>query len=133
VSVIEQYDDVPDVTCVAAELNQVFMNLLLNAADALRPDGTLSVHLRRDGHEACVAIQDDGCGIDPRDLPRLFEPFFTTKPVGAGRGLGLAISHAIVARHGGRIDVSEPSGGGALFVVRLPLESARLDDSVQAA
>jgi signal transduction histidine kinase len=115
------YEDVPDVACVAAELNQVFLNLLLNAADALGPGGTLWLTLRRVGEEVQVVVRDDGAGIAPADLPRLFEPFFTTKEVGAGRGLGLAISHAIVERHGGRLEATTPREGGAAFVVHLPI------------
>ena len=115
------FGDVPDVWCVPAELNQVFMNLLLNAADALQPGGTLTVVLDADDDAVRVRVADDGSGIDPAVLPHLFEPFFTTKETGAGSGLGLAISHAIVARHGGALEVEAPAGGGAVFTVRLPL------------
>ncbi len=116
------FDDVPDVRCVPVELNQVFMNLLLNAADALRRDGTLSIALRREERMLRVDVSDDGVGIPAEVLPHLFEPFFTTKEAGAGSGLGLAISHAIVARHGGSLEVDAPAAGGATFTVRLPLE-----------
>src|SRR5262249_15066210 len=99
-----RFDDVPEVACDPAELNQVFMNLLLNAADALRPGGTLAVELRRETSAVAVAIRDDGPGIAPAILPRVFEPFFTTKDGDQGSGLGLAISRAIVTRHGGTLD-----------------------------
>ena len=121
VRVCESYDAAPEVLCAPAELNQVFMNLLLNAADALRPGGTLWITLGQQDGEVQVTIRDDGAGIAPGDLPHLFEPFFTTKEVGQGSGLGLAISHAIVARHGGRIEAHAPAGEGAAFVVHLPL------------
>jgi two-component system NtrC family sensor kinase len=122
------FTEVPDVWCVPAELNQVFMNLLLNAADALRPHGTLSVALDVDERAVHVRVADDGIGIDPAVLSRLFEPFFTTKETGAGSGLGLAISHAIVARHGGALEVEAPAQGGAVFTVRLPLADDRVGD-----
>jgi signal transduction histidine kinase len=121
VRVVACYDDVPEVICDPAELNQVFMNLLLNAADALAPGGTLAVELRRQGHEVTVVVRDDGPGIAAAILPRVFEPFFTTKEAGQGSGLGLAISRAIVDRHGGRLEARMPAGGGAELVVALPL------------
>jgi signal transduction histidine kinase len=116
-----RYDDVPDVPCDPSELNQVFMNLLLNAADALRPGGTLWVALRRQGPGVAVVIRDDGPGIAPAILPHVFEPFFTTKDGDQGSGLGLAISRAIVARHGGTLEARTPAGGGAELVVTVPL------------
>ncbi len=125
VRVTTRWDDVPDVACDPAELNQVFMNLLLNAADALAPAGTLAVELARDGDDVVVRVRDDGPGIPADVLPRVFEPFFTTKEVGRGTGLGLAISHAIVTRHGGRLEACSPTGGGAELVVRLPVPNGR--------
>lgn len=121
VTVHESYSDVPDVLCVPAELNQVFINLLMNAIDALAADGRLGLVLERDGEDVCVRVRDDGPGIAPEVLPRIFEPFVTTKEAGRGTGLGLAISHAIVARHGGRIEVATAVGKGTTFTVRLPI------------
>ncbi len=120
VRVVLRFDDVPEVLCDSAELNQVFMNLLLNAADALRPGGTLTVELRPQGTAVAIAVRDDGPGIAPAILPRVFEPFFTTKHADQGSGLGLAISRAIVARHGGRLEARTPAGGGAELIVTLP-------------
>ena len=121
VRVVARYDDVPEVLCDPAELNQVFMNLLLNAADALAPGGTLAVELLLHGRDVTVVVRDDGPGIAPAILPRIFEPFFTTKAVGQGSGLGLAISRTIVDRHGGRLEARVPAAGGAELVVALPL------------
>jgi len=121
VRVCMSFEEVPDVTCVPAEMNQVFMNLLLNAADALRPGGTLAVTLRRDRELVQVIVRDDGVGIPAADLPRLFDPFFTTKETGAGTGLGLAISQSIVAGCGGRLEATVPAEGGAQFTVSLPI------------
>ena len=124
VTVHESYADVPDVACVPAELNQVFINLLMNAIDALSAGGNLWLTL--DTHEGQVRIQvrDDGRGIAPDVLPRIFEPFVTTKQTGRGTGLGLAISQTIVARHRGTIAAANAKSGGAVFTVRLPIPSA---------
>jgi signal transduction histidine kinase len=121
VTVHESYADVPDVLCVPAELNQVFINLMLNAIDVLAPGGNLWLGLACSGGEVRVDIRDDGPGIAPEVLARLFEPFVTTKEAGRGTGLGLAISRAIVGRHGGRIDVATGPGQGTAFTVRLPV------------
>ena len=128
VRVEARYADVPDVACDPVELNQVFMNLLLNAADALRPGGTLRVALGCDGDAVTVTVGDDGAGIVAADLPHVFEPFFTTKEVGQGSGLGLAISQAIVGRHGGRLEARTPAGGGAELVMALPIPRTRPAD-----
>ncbi|MEO6029111.1 MAG: HAMP domain-containing sensor histidine kinase [Candidatus Binatia bacterium] len=121
VVVHESYADVPAVICVPAELNQVFINLLMNAIDALTPGGNLWLELARAGNEVRIAVRDDGAGIPPEVLPDIFEPFVTTKDAGRGTGLGLAISRAIVARHGGRIEVATAVGQGTTFTVALPI------------
>lgn len=124
VTVHEAYADVPDVECVPAELNQVFINLLMNAIDALAPGGNLWLGIDRDGDDVRVTVRDDGCGIPPDVRPRVFEPFVTTKQAGLGTGLGLAISRAIVVRHRGRIDVLPGPAGGTVCAVWLPVPSA---------
>ncbi len=121
VTVHESYADLPDVVCVPAEIDQVLTNLLLNAIDALAPGGNLTLALERDAASARIVVRDDGGGIPPDVLPHVFEPFVTTKEAGRGTGLGLAISHAIVVRHGGRIEVATAVGAGATFTVHLPL------------
>ncbi len=113
--------ELPLVECVAAQLNQVFLNLLVNAAQAIPERGTITVRSGCDGDEVWIAISDTGCGIPPEVLPRIFEPFFTTKPVGAGTGLGLSVSYGIVQRHGGRLEVESRVGEGTTFTVRLPV------------
>jgi len=97
----------------------VFLNLLLNAGDAMAGVGQVRVVGRRVGDQVRVDVTDSGPGISPDDLPRIFDPFFTTKEPGQGSGLGLAICHTIVESMGGDIDASSPPGGGAAFVVRL--------------
>jgi signal transduction histidine kinase len=122
VTVVREYDrTVPRVPVLGAELNQVWTNLIDNAADALNGKGTLTVRTGRDGDVAAVVIADDGPGIPPDVLPRVFEPFFTTKDVGKGTGLGLDIVHRIVTEghHGTVQATSRP--GDTRFTVRLPL------------
>ena len=106
--------DMPPLQAAAADLNQAFFDLLTNAVaaveDSARPDGRIAVATRRDGEEVVVEIRDNGVGIPPEVVPRIFDPFFTTRPVGRGRGLGLSVTHAIVAGHGGRIEVESDPG-----------------------
>ena len=113
--------DLPPVEVFAAELNQVWTNLIENAADAMDGNGTLRIATARDGDDVVVRIADDGCGIPADIASRVFEPFFTTKDVGKGTGLGLDISRRIVVdRHGGEIDV-DSCPGATTISVRLPL------------
>jgi signal transduction histidine kinase len=113
--------ELPAVRCYPAQLNQVFMNLLMNACDAVGTGGALSVRTRTTPTGVALDFADDGPGIPPQTRARIFEPFFTTKPVGQGTGLGLSISHGIVERHGGRLTVDCPPEGGTVFRVELPL------------
>ncbi|HEX9180761.1 MAG TPA: ATP-binding protein [Burkholderiales bacterium] len=116
-----EYAELPLVECLPFQLNQVFMNLLLNAAQAIPEKGVVTVRTGQIGDEVWVEVSDTGKGIRPEDMPRLFEPFFTTKPQGQGTGLGLTVSYGIMERHHGRIEVSSEPGKGATFRVRLPL------------
>jgi signal transduction histidine kinase len=117
-----------------AEIEQVLSNLVVNALQAMSAGGTARVRVSVEAKEtadavfrafAYVVVQDDGAGIDPRDIPHVFDPFFTTKGVGEGTGLGLSVSYGIVQDHGGRIEVSSERGKGAQFGVLLPLASSR--------
>ncbi len=119
--VIKEYGDIPLIEAVPAQLNQVFMNLLVNAAHAIERNGTVTIRTAHEGPWVWVEIADTGSGIAPENLTRIFEPFFTTKPVGKGTGLGLSLSYAIVTQHGGRIDVQSEVGRGTAFRVWLPL------------
>jgi two-component system NtrC family sensor kinase len=111
----------PPVTCNAARINQVVMNLLTNAIDACSDGGQISVRTRKTDQGVTIEVSDTGCGI-PHDVrDRIFDPFFTTKPVGQGTGLGLSISYGIIKDHDGAIEVRSEPGHGAHFVVSLPL------------
>ena len=124
----KHYGSLPPVECLASEINQVFLNLLLNAGQAIEQRGTIELASGCDEQEAWISITDSGCGIPPEALPHLFDPFFTTKPIGRGTGLGLAISYGIVAKHHGRIDVSSRVGQGSTFRVVLPIRQPREQD-----
>ncbi len=132
--VVKDYAALPEVECVPSQLNQVFLNLLVNAAQAMAESGrgTISVRTRREGAKACVEISDTGCGIAPVVLSRIFEPFFTTKPVGMGTGLGLSLSYGIVHRHGGQIEVDSVVGKGTTFRVVLPISRPETGEAVSA-
>jgi signal transduction histidine kinase len=116
-----EFGELPPVECLPFQLNQVFMNLLVNAAQAIPEKGVVTVRTGCRGEEAWVEVSDTGTGIRPEHLPRMFEPFFTTKPQGKGTGLGLPVSYGIVQRHHGRIEVESEPGRGTTFRVWLPL------------
>ncbi|KQP18495.1 ATPase [Pseudorhodoferax sp. Leaf267] len=120
-----EYGDLPDIECLPSELNQVFMNLLVNAAHAIGPErGLIVVRSGDAGSEVWVEVEDNGSGIAPEQLARIFDPFFTTKPVGRGTGLGLSLAYGIVHKHHGRIDVRSEPGRGSCFRVTLPVRRA---------
>jgi signal transduction histidine kinase len=121
--VVKQYGDLPEVQCLPSELNQVFMNLLVNAAHAITKErGTITIRTGAEAGEAWVEVADDGAGIAAENLQRIFDPFFTTKPVGQGTGLGLSLSYGIVQKHGGRMEVTSEIGQGTTFRVTIPVE-----------
>jgi signal transduction histidine kinase len=126
IKVERHYGDVPSVRCYPGQLNQVFLNLLMNACDVLDPldGGTITITTERSELGVRVQIKDDGPGIPPDVQSRIFDPFFTTKDVGKGTGLGLSLSHGIIERHGGRFLVYSEPGDGAAFVIDLPLDAA---------
>ncbi len=123
----------PLVPCYPQELNQVFLNLLVNAGHAIGEKGVISIHSWQEEDMVCISISDNGCGIPEENLERLFEPFFTTKEVGKGTGLGLSISYDIIQKHGGEIEVDSKVGLGTTFTIRLPLQQSekQSDDTQQ--
>ncbi|HXI75219.1 MAG TPA: ATP-binding protein, partial [Pyrinomonadaceae bacterium] len=117
------YGELPLINCYAAQLNQVWMNLLVNAAQAIGDDyGTVRIQTLSNGKTITVSVTDSGKGISPENLKKIFDPFFTTKPVGEGTGLGLSISHGIVEKHRGTIAVRNISGEGTTFTITLPVD-----------
>ncbi|MBI3140968.1 MAG: PAS domain-containing protein [Rhodocyclales bacterium] len=123
--VAKDYGNLPEVECMPSQLNQVFMNLLVNAAHAIAERGSITLTTGAEDGWAWVAVADTGSGIAPENLKRIFDPFFTTKPVGKGTGLGLSVSYSIVAKHGGRIEVESEPGRGTTFRVWLPVEQEK--------
>jgi two-component system NtrC family sensor kinase len=117
------YGELPPVDCYAGQLNQVWMNLLVNAAQAAGPRGSVRVATRLEDSAAVVTVSDNGHGIPPEHMEKIFDPFFTTKPVGEGTGLGLSITYGIVKRHGGSISVESGLGAGTAFTVSIPVDA----------
>jgi signal transduction histidine kinase len=116
------YTDIPLIPCSPQQLRQVFLNLVLNASQALAGSGTIRILTRPIDGGVAVFVEDDGPGIAPDIIDRIFDPFFTTKPVGEGTGLGLGIAYQIIEQHGGKITVESSPGAGARFCVHLPLD-----------
>ena len=123
----KHYGTLPMIECLQSELNQVFMNLLLNAGQAIDGEGVITVRTGHDPGQVWVEIGDTGSGIAPEMLQRIFDPFFTTKAVGKGTGLGLSISYGIVAKHHGRIEVDSAPQAGSRFRVILPVRQPQTD------
>ncbi|OPZ58841.1 MAG: Sensor protein ZraS [Deltaproteobacteria bacterium ADurb.Bin510] len=123
--VVKHLSELPQIKCYPQQLNQVFMNILVNAAHAIEKQGTITIATSRAGDEIEIRISDTGCGIAPEIAQRIFEPFFTTKEVGKGTGLGLSITYGIVKKHGGDITVESEPGRGSTFIVKLPIVEER--------
>jgi two-component system NtrC family sensor kinase len=124
-----EFAELPAVVCNVGELNQVFLNLIVNAAHAIHDagrdssTGEITVSTAVDGDTVVICVRDNGCGIPADNLSKLYDPFFTTKEVGRGTGQGLAITHSIVVdKHGGQIGVTSSAGNGTEFTLRLPIE-----------
>ncbi len=123
--VVKEFGELPPVLCNLAQLNQVFMNLIVNAAQAIDSQGTLRIKTAVEGDLAVLRFRDTGSGIPSDKIGSIFDPFFTTKPVGSGTGLGLSISFGIVQDHGGTIEVESEEGVGTEFTIRLPISGAK--------
>ena len=116
-----QYGELPLVECLPGKINQVIMNILNNAIQAIEEGpGTVFISTWQEGNEVCISIRDTGMGMSPAVKAKVFEPFFTTKAPGEGTGLGLSISYGIIDKHKGAIEVKSEAGAGAEFIVRLP-------------
>jgi PAS domain S-box-containing protein len=121
IQVVRDYGALPPMSVFPSRLNQVFLNVVNNARQAIRDKGTITIKTWVEGNTACIAVTDDGIGIPKENLPRIFDPGFTTKGVGVGTGLGLSICYQIVKDHRGRIDVESEVGKGTTFTVRIPV------------
>ncbi|MBS4099533.1 MAG: histidine kinase [Sulfuricella sp.] len=121
--VVKEYNDLPNVECLPSQLNQVFMNMLVNAAHAIDEGtrGLITIRTGMVGDQVWVEFADNGKGIPPENLTRIFDPFFTTKPVGKGTGLGLSLAYGIIEKHRGHIEVKSEIGKGTTFRLWLPV------------
>jgi signal transduction histidine kinase len=129
-NVVKEYGELPEVECLLSQLNQVFMNLLVNSAHAIEERGTITIRTGQQGEEVWVEIADTGKGIAPEHQKKIFDPFFTTKPIGKGTGLGLSLAYGIIQKHHGRIEMQSEVGKGTVFRVWLPVRQPRDDQSV---
>jgi signal transduction histidine kinase len=122
VTITRDFEALPPVTCYPSQLNQVFMNLLTNASQAIQKgDGKIHIATRRKDDDVAISITDNGIGIEATDIDKVFDPGFTTKGVGVGTGLGLSITHNIIRKHHGDITVTSSPGKGTTFVITLPI------------
>ncbi len=124
-----EFGDLPQIECYPQSLYQVFLNVLINACQAIEAQGTVTVRTRLEGDRAHISITDTGRGIPPENVPKIFTLGFTTKPIGVGTGLGLVLSRQIVQRHGGAIEFETEVGKGTTFHIRLPVTQARAGES----
>jgi signal transduction histidine kinase len=122
IMIIKEYGDLPNIECYPGKLNQVFMNILTNAVQAIDQKGEIVIKTRLEGLNIHISITDSGKGMPEEVRKRIFEPFYTTKPMGIGAGLGLSISYSIVSQHNGKIKVNSEPGKGTEFAITLPLK-----------
>jgi signal transduction histidine kinase len=122
--VVRDYGELPSVECLSSQLNQVFLNLLVNAAQAIAERGQITLRTRHEGDWVSVAVSDTGSGMAAEVRDKVFDPFFTTKAIGKGTGLGLSMAYGIIAKHGGRIEVASEPGKGSTFTIWLPVRHA---------
>jgi len=128
--VVRELGTIPDVQCMASQINQVVLNLIVNAAHAMGPErGVITLRSGQQDDKVWFEVADTGSGIPKDVLPRIFDPFYTTKPIGKGTGLGLSLSYGIVQKHNGSIDVQTEIGKGTTFRVTLPLLQPKTPES----
>ncbi|KNH45636.1 ATP-binding protein [Pseudomonas lini] len=123
--VVKEFQKLPDIECLPSQINQVIMNLIVNASQAMGPErGTITLRTGLEGETVSIEVADTGIGIEPDNLQKIFDPFYTTKPVGQGTGLGLSLSYGIVKKHQGDISVRSEVGVGSTFRVELPVRQS---------
>jgi len=125
IEVVKNYNEIPEIECYPGQLNQVFMNILSNAIDAIDDKGTITISTSKSNGSIRISIKDTGRGIPENFRTKIFEPFFTTKEVGHGTGLGLSISHGIIEKHRGTVEVKSEAGKGSEFIIVLPVKQTR--------
>ena len=119
---VKDYAALPEIECLASQINQVIMNLVVNAAQAMGPErGTITLRGGSLGERIWLEVADTGSGMAPETVQKIFDPFFTTKPIGQGTGLGLSLSYGIVQKHAGQITVRSEVGVGTTFRIELPI------------
>ena len=128
--IVKNYGDLPEAWCLPSQLNQVFMNILVNASHAIEDYGVITITTGTSNGGIWINIADTGMGIAQEKINRIFEPFFTTKPVGKGTGLGLSLSYSIIQKHKGKITVSSEIGSGTTFQIWLPNETREENESL---
>ena len=126
VTVIKKYGDIPPISCFPSELNQVFLNLLINSKQAIKDKGTITITTFAKDKKIYIRFKDSGIGIPKENLPKIFDPGFTTKGSGIGTGLGLSICYQIIQNHKGEIKVESQAGGGTTFTITLPTNLEKL-------
>lgn len=131
IEVVRDYGELPEIECAPSQVNQVFLNLITNAGQAMGDAGRLTLITRHEADRVLVRIRDTGAGMDEATRAQIFDPFFTTKPLGEGTGLGLAIVYRIVNEHGGRIVAASVPGRGTEFTVMLPLRQAQAPETAE--
>lgn len=128
--VIKDYGDIPDIECLQSQINQVIMNLVVNASHAIgETRGQITVRTSSDASQVYIEVSDNGSGIPKEIVSRIFDPFFTTKPIGKGTGLGLSLSYGIIKKHNGDIRVASEFGKGTSFTISLPIKHVFADDA----
>jgi signal transduction histidine kinase len=129
IQIITQLDNnLPSIVIDPSQVQRVFINMIVNAAEAMNGNGQLSISTKRDLAKDCIEItfSDSGTGISEENLEKIFDPFFTTKETGHGVGLGLAISYGIIKEHGGTVSVESEVGKGTTFIIRLPITAVQI-------
>jgi signal transduction histidine kinase len=124
-----QLTDIPKVDCITSQLGQVFVNIIVNACQAIEEFGVITITTKAKANEIEITISDNGCGMSMKTIKKVFDPFFTTKPVGKGTGIGLAITRSIIDRHSGSIQVASEVGKGTTFSIRIPQEQTQAQDT----
>jgi signal transduction histidine kinase len=132
VTVHKHYGEIPEISCSPSHINQVFLNLITNAAQAIKEKGDIVITTTADEEHVTITIADNGCGIPKHLMEKIRDPFFTTKEVGQGTGLGLSIVDRIIGSHNGELRIESEEGSGAVFTVVLPIRAQATQDSPES-